>query len=59
VGSGIIRQLLLEGATVVAPLRRQQQIEALCRDCAGGLSWAGGWLAGSSQLTGLGQALMT
>ena len=34
-GSGIVRALLLEGATVVAPLRRADQIERLRRECSG------------------------
>ncbi|PSC70067.1 SDR family oxidoreductase [Micractinium conductrix] len=35
VGSGIVRALLLDGATVVAPLRRNDQIEQLRAECSG------------------------
>lgn len=36
VGSGIVRQLLLEGATVIAPLRRPDQVDQLKAECSGG-----------------------
>ncbi|KAL4449037.1 hypothetical protein ABPG77_007754 [Micractinium sp. CCAP 211/92] len=35
VGSGIVRQLLLEGATVIAPLRRPDQADQLKAECSG------------------------
>ena len=40
VGSGIVRALLLDGATVVAPLRRNDQIEQLRAECSGGVAAA-------------------
>lgn len=42
VGSGITRQLLMEGAKVVALLRSSDQIDGLLKDCQGGwCHWAG------------------
>ncbi|KAL4422615.1 hypothetical protein ABPG75_008812 [Micractinium tetrahymenae] len=35
VGSGIVRQLVLEGATVIAPLRRPEQVDQLKAECLG------------------------
>eukprot|EP00887_Chlorella_sp_A99_P007128 scaffold2.g7128.t1 len=35
VGSGIARQLLMEGAKVVALLRREDQLQGLLKECAG------------------------
>lgn len=37
VGSGICRQLLMEGAKVVALLRREESREGLMKECAGEL----------------------
>lgn len=42
VGSGIARQLLMEGARVVALLRREEQLDGLVKECQGGCPLAAG-----------------